>query len=78
MELPVIKAGSTVMVQQLPQDPSDNKSQWVRQSSDKSIYIFGQVGAPGRYMFTTEMHFLDILAGVIFFLLSIYGNFSLL
>ena len=61
-ELPVIKAGSTVMVQQLPQDPSDNKSQWVRQSSDKSIYIFGQVGAPGRYMFTTEMHFLDILA----------------
>lgn len=61
-ELPLIKAGSTVMVQQLPQDPSDNKSQWVRQSSDKSIYIFGQVGAPGRYMFTTEMHFLDILA----------------
>lgn len=50
------------MVQQLPQDPSDNKSQWVRQASDKSIYIFGQVGAPGRYMFTTEMHFLDILA----------------
>jgi len=61
-ELPVIKAGSTIMVQQLPQDPSDNKSQWVRQASDKSIYIFGQVGAPGRYMFTTEMHFLDILA----------------
>ena len=61
-QLPVIQAGSTVMVQQLPQDPSDNKSQWVRQASDKSIYIFGQVGAPGRYMFTTEMHFLDILA----------------
>ena len=60
--LPVIKAGSTIMVQQLPQDPSDNKSQWVRQASDKSIYIFGQVGAPGRYMFTNEMHFLDILA----------------
>jgi len=61
-QLPVIRAGSTIMVQQLPQDPSDNKSQWVRQASDKSIYIFGQVGAPGRYMFTTEMHFLDILA----------------
>jgi len=61
-QLPVIKAGSTIMVQQLPQDPSDNKSQWVRQSSEKSIYIFGQVGAPGRYMFTNEMNFLDILA----------------
>ncbi|PKF62494.1 sugar ABC transporter substrate-binding protein [Psychromonas sp. psych-6C06] len=61
-QLPVIKAGSTIMLQQLPQDPSDNKSQWVRQSSQKSIYIFGQVGAPGRYMFTNEMNFLDILA----------------
>jgi len=61
-ELPVIKAGSTIMVQELPQDPSDNKAQWVRQSSEKSIYIFGQVGAPGRYMFSNEMNFLDILS----------------
>lgn len=60
--LPQIKAGSTIMVQDLPQDPSDNKAQWVRQASDKSIYIFGQVGAPGRYMFSNEMHFLDILS----------------
>ncbi|MFT6987378.1 MAG: protein involved in polysaccharide export with SLBB domain, partial [Psychromonas sp.] len=61
-ELPMIKAGSTIMVQDLPQDPSDNKAQWVRQSADKSIYIFGQVGAPGRYMFSDEMSFLDILS----------------
>lgn len=61
-QLPVIKAGSTIMVHELPQDPTDNKSQWVRQSSEKSIYIFGQVGAPGRYMFSNEMNFLDILA----------------
>ncbi len=60
--LPVIKAGTTVLVQELPIDPSDNKSQWIRQASEKSIYIFGQVGAPGRYMFSNEMHFLDILA----------------
>jgi len=60
--LPVIKAGSTIMVQDLPQDPSDNKAQWVRQSAEKSIYIFGQVGAPGRYMFSNEMTFLDILS----------------
>ena len=61
-ELPVIRAGATVRVHDLPQDPSDNKSQWVRQSAAKSIYIFGQVGAPGRYMFTDEMSFLDILS----------------
>jgi protein involved in polysaccharide export with SLBB domain len=60
--LPQIKAGSTIMVHELPQDPSDNKAQWVRQSAQKSIYIFGQVGAPGRYMFSNEMSFLDILA----------------
>lgn len=61
-ELPVIRAGATVRIHDLPTDPSDNKSQWVRQASEKSIYIFGQVGAPGRYMFTDAMGFLDILS----------------
>ncbi|MDR9827894.1 SLBB domain-containing protein [Vibrio sp. FNV 38] len=61
-ELPDIYAGTIVRIHDLPQDPSDNKSQWVRQSSDASIYIFGQVNAPGRYRFTKDMHFLDILS----------------
>ncbi|MDD1825521.1 SLBB domain-containing protein [Photobacterium sp. ZSDE20] len=61
-QMPQIRAGSIMRVHDLPQDPSDNKSQWVRQSSDASIYIFGQVNAPGRYRFTKDMHFLDILS----------------
>ncbi|MFA0339907.1 sugar ABC transporter substrate-binding protein [Vibrio breoganii] len=61
-QLPNISAGSIVRVHDLPQDPSDNKSQWVRQKSEASIYVFGQVNAPGRYRFTKEMHFLDILS----------------
>ncbi|KLN64570.1 SLBB domain-containing protein [Vibrio sp. VPAP30] len=61
-QLPTITAGTIVRVHDLPQDPSDNKSQWVRQSSDASIYVFGQVNAPGRYRFTKDMHFLDILS----------------
>lgn len=61
-ELPQVFAGTTVMVHDLPVDPKDNKSQWVRQASSKSIYIFGQVGAPGRYMFTEDMSFLDLLS----------------
>ena len=60
--LPTIRAGATIRVHDLPQDPSDNKSQWVRQSSDCSIYVFGQVNAAGRYRFTNDMHFLDILS----------------
>ena len=60
--LPAIRAGYTIMVPELPQDPSDNKSQWVRQSKESSIYVFGQVGAPGRYAFNEHMGLLDILA----------------
>jgi len=61
-QLPDIQAGDTVIIEELPHDPRDNKSQWVRQSSESSIYIMGQVGAPGRYGFNNALHFLDILA----------------
>jgi len=60
--LPKLQAGDTIIVEELPHDPKDNKSQWVRQSPDSSIYVIGQVGAPGRYGFSNELHFLDILA----------------
>ncbi len=61
-KLPKISAGAIIRVHDLPQDPSDNKAQWVRQSSESSIYVFGEVNAPGRYRFTDDMHFLDILS----------------
>ncbi|MBQ4863533.1 SLBB domain-containing protein [Pseudoalteromonas sp. MMG013] len=60
--LPSLQAGDTVIVEELPVDPADNKSQWIRQESSKSIYIMGQVGSPGRYSFNHNMHFIDILA----------------
>ncbi|MCV5940559.1 SLBB domain-containing protein, partial [Escherichia coli] len=41
--LPRVSAGTVVRVHALPDDPSDNKSQWVSQSSDASIYVFGQI-----------------------------------
>lgn len=59
--LPQVRAGYVVMVPELPQDPADNKSQWVRQGTDRSIYVMGQVGAPGRYAFNENLSFLDIL-----------------
>ncbi|WP_431685761.1 SLBB domain-containing protein [Hahella sp. NBU794] len=61
-EIPQLDAGTSVIIPELPQDPSDNKAQWVRQAKENSIYIMGQVGAPGRYMFNEEMTFLDILS----------------
>jgi len=60
--VPKISAGDTIVVPELPKDPNDNRSQWVRQSSERSIYIFGQVGAPGRYAFDSKLNFLDILS----------------
>lgn len=60
--IPVIKAGDTVVIPSLPKDPNDNRSQWVRQSSERSIYVFGEVKAPGRYAFNDELNFLDILS----------------
>jgi protein involved in polysaccharide export with SLBB domain len=60
--LPKIRAGNVVMVPEMPQDPNDNKSQWTWQAPEQSIYVMGQVGAPGRYGFNTSLGFLDIIA----------------
>ena len=61
-DLPKLHAGDTINVPSLPPDPGGNKSQWLKQSSDRSIYVMGSVGTPGRYAFSEEMHFLDILS----------------
>jgi len=63
-ELPKIKAGFTVVFEELPHDPTDNKSKWIRQSADRSVYVFGAVKASGRYAFDEHMSFLDIFAAV--------------
>lgn len=60
-KLPKLAGGYTVTVPQLPDDPSDNKSQWIQQLPSSSIYIFGAVGAPGRYAFNSQQGFLDLL-----------------
>lgn len=60
--LPPIQAGDTVLLPELPQDPNDNRSQWVMQSAERSIYVMGQVKAPGRYAFNRGLGFLDIIS----------------
>ncbi|MBY6185526.1 SLBB domain-containing protein [Marinobacter hydrocarbonoclasticus] len=61
-QLPVLSGGDTVVVNELPWDPTDNKSTWVRQSPESSIYVFGEVGSPGRYAFNAQLSLLDILS----------------
>lgn len=63
-ELPQIKSGYTIVFEELPHDPTDNKSKWIRQSAERSVYVFGAVKASGRYAFDEHMSFLDIFAAV--------------
>jgi protein involved in polysaccharide export with SLBB domain len=60
--LPKIKAGYVVNVPTLAISPNDSKGSWAKLSSDISIYVMGQVGIPGRYAFTGNLSFLDILS----------------
>jgi len=60
--LPKVGAGDTIIISERPRDVIDNKARWLRQSQESSIYVFGQVGQPGRYAFNNNLHFLDILS----------------
>ncbi|WP_310620826.1 SLBB domain-containing protein [Flexibacterium corallicola] len=61
-QLPKLEAGALIVVSELPTDPTDQRAIWLRQASEDSIYIMGAVGAPGRYAFNSDMHFLDIVS----------------
>ncbi len=61
-DLPKVAAGDTIVVPELPQDPNDNRSQWIRLTKERAIYVFGEVGAPGRFAFNENLSFLDILS----------------
>lgn len=60
--LPQLKGGDTLVIPRLPELPAGNKAVWTRQVSEESVFILGQVGVPGRYRFTGEQSFLDVLS----------------
>ncbi len=60
--LPVLHAGYTVTVPELPQSPNDTRATWTQLSADRSIYVMGAVGHPGRYAFDEHLSFLDIIS----------------
>jgi protein involved in polysaccharide export with SLBB domain len=61
-DLPVVRAGYTIQIPELPKDPSDNRSQWTKQDTDRSIFILGAMLAPGRYAFNDNLTFMDIFS----------------
>lgn len=60
--LPQLKSGDTLVLPRLPELPAGNKAVWTRQVSEESVFILGQVGVPGRYRFTGQQSFLDVLS----------------
>jgi protein involved in polysaccharide export with SLBB domain len=62
-QLPKLKPGWTVSIPTLPETPAnDNRSSWLQQPAETSIYVLGAIRNPGRYAFSKNMHFLDILS----------------
>ena len=61
-QLPKLKPGWTISIPSLPDNPNDNRSSWLQQPAETSIYVLGALRNPGRYAFSKNMHFLDILS----------------
>lgn len=61
-ELPLINPGDAIYIPELPKDPANNKSLWVHLPIKNSIYLLGEVNAPGRYKFDSNFGFLDVLS----------------
>ncbi|MBJ7538260.1 SLBB domain-containing protein [Marinomonas transparens] len=62
LPLPQLQGGDSVIIPRVPELPSGNKAVWTRQISEESVFVLGQVGVPGRYHFTDQQSFLDVLA----------------
>jgi protein involved in polysaccharide export with SLBB domain len=58
----VIRGGYTITVPEQLSAPNDTRGTWLRQEAERSIYVMGSVGAPGRYAFDAKLSFLDILS----------------
>lgn len=60
--LPKIRAGYVIHVPFAATETANSKSAWLKQSADESIYVFGQVVEPGRYGFSRDLSFIDIIS----------------
>ncbi|WP_020580527.1 SLBB domain-containing protein [Endozoicomonas elysicola] len=61
-DMPKLSGGSTIVVPELPVNPTSQTSSWVKLPKEAAIYIMGAVIEPGRYAFNEDMGFLDILS----------------
>jgi protein involved in polysaccharide export with SLBB domain len=57
-DIPAIKPGCVIYI---PEKPAE-KASWLRNRPEQVVHIFGQVNKPGRYEFSEEFGFLDILS----------------
>ncbi len=62
LPLPTLQGGDTIIIPRIPELIAGNKAAWIRQASEESVFVLGQVGVPGRYRFTNKQSFLDVLS----------------
>lgn len=58
--IPKIRGGYTVIVPEV--HPGTGSSLWFKQKPEDTVYVFGEVGTPGRYRYHPSMSFLDLIA----------------
>ncbi len=58
-EVPHVQTGDVIFI---PQLQNGNSTSWTHLASNRVIHILGEVNKPGRYEFSSEFSFLDILS----------------
>ncbi|WP_257285044.1 SLBB domain-containing protein [Endozoicomonas sp. SESOKO1] len=61
-DMPELTGGTTIVIPELPENPTSNKSTWLKLPKENAIYLLGAVSRPGRFAFNEEMGFLDLLS----------------
>ncbi|MBO9493324.1 SLBB domain-containing protein [Thalassotalea sp. G20_0] len=61
-DMPELTGGTTIVIPELPENPTSNKSTWLKLPKENAIYLMGAVAKPGRFAFNEEMGFLDLIS----------------
>lgn len=60
-DMPELSGGTTIVIPELPDNPTSNTSSWIKLPKENAIYVMGAIRQSGRYAFNEDMGFLDII-----------------
>ena len=60
-DMPELSGGETIVLPELPANPTSNTSTWLKLPRENAIYVMGALNNTGRFAFSNEMGLLDII-----------------